>query len=225
MSEYLPFRIVVSAPPNHVINIALLNHLPNRNKPALSSLSLDGYQALVDNKLSFRVSSGRRQDLRRQSLINLYNTVAIMSLLSRLITSLGLILLSHAYVTVYYPPLPKPSLSYPPYPHIYSEPEHYKLTTYLIHSGYSAHEHSTLFSKDIPSLPLDIAIETLVGFLLFATGLVLGAEKLKPISWKVWAGQIEREGGGENPFRMYEERPGFWDVRVCGLFLWGESWG
>lgn len=31
----------------------------------------------------------------------------------------------------------------------------------------------------------------------------------------MWAGQIEKEGGGENPFRMYEDRPGFWDVRVC----------
>ncbi|KAK2760740.1 hypothetical protein FQN54_001976 [Arachnomyces sp. PD_36] len=98
-----------------------------------------------------------------------------MSLLSRLIAFLGLILLSHA--------------------------------------AYSAHEHSTLYNEDIASLPLDIAIETIIGFLCFATGHVLGAEKLKPISWRVWAGQVEKEGGGENPFRVYEERPGFWDVR------------
>lgn len=54
-------------------------------------------------------------------------------------------------------------------------------------------------------------------------GLVLGAEKLKPISWSEWAGQIEREGGARNPFRRLEERYGFWDVRVSflpGDWLW-----
>lgn len=43
---------------------------------------------------------------------------------------------------------------------------------------------------------------------------MLGAEKLKPISWSEWAGQIEREGGGRNPYRNLEERYGFWDIRV-----------
>lgn len=47
--------------------------------------------------------------------------------------------------------------------------------------------------------------------------------KLKPIVWKVWAGNIERSGaagGGEdgkhfvgNPFSALESRPGFVDVR------------
>jgi hypothetical protein len=50
-------------------------------------------------------------------------------------------------------------------------------------------------------------------------GLVLGAEKLMPITWSAWAGQIEREGGARNPYRGLEERVGFWDVRVSFLLL------
>ena len=61
-------------------------------------------------------------------------------------------------------------------------------------------------------------------------GVVLGADKLKPISWRVWAGRIEkeeRENGGEgnlgkgkgavggNPFAELEVRSGFMDIRVC----------
>jgi len=86
--------------------------------------------------------------------------------------------------------------------------------------GYSAHEHSTLYSNarsslpSSPALPLDITIETLVAVLLVSSALVLGAEKLKPISWNVWAGEIEREGGSRNPYNVLEYRPGFWDVRV-----------
>lgn len=64
-------------------------------------------------------------------------------------------------------------------------------------------------------MPLDITIETLVAVVLVSTGIVLGAEKLKPISWSAWAGQIEKEGGSRNPYRGVEERLGFWDVRVC----------
>lgn len=45
-------------------------------------------------------------------------------------------------------------------------------------------------------------------------GLVLGAEKLKPISWRDWAGAIERDGGARNPYMSLEERYGFWDIRV-----------
>lgn len=45
-------------------------------------------------------------------------------------------------------------------------------------------------------------------------GLVLGAEDLKPISWRVWAGQVEREGGGAGPFQGLEDRVGFVDIRV-----------
>ncbi|GAD98337.1 conserved hypothetical protein [Paecilomyces variotii No. 5] len=89
----------------------------------------------------------------------------------------------------------------------------------LAHAGYSAHEHSTLYSNARSStspssaLPLDITIETLVAVVFVSIGLVLGAEKLKPISWSEWAGQIEREGGGRNPYRNLEERYGFWDIR------------
>ena len=91
---------------------------------------------------------------------------------------------------------------------------------WLVPRGYSAHEHSTLYSNarsslpSSPTLPLDITIEALAAVLLVSSGLVLGAEKLKPISWNVWAGEIEREGGSRNPYNALEYRPGFWDVRV-----------
>lgn len=49
---------------------------------------------------------------------------------------------------------------------------------------------------------------------IVSIGLVLGAEKLKPISWRDWAGEIERDGGAGNPYLSLEERYGFWDVRV-----------
>lgn len=54
--------------------------------------------------------------------------------------------------------------------------------------------------------------------IVVSAGLVLGAEKLKPISWRDWAGEIEREGGTRNPYMGLEERYGFWDIRVS-LFL------
>lgn len=57
-------------------------------------------------------------------------------------------------------------------------------------------------------------METLVSLVVVSLGLVLGAEKLKPISWSEWAGAIEREGGARNPYRRLEERYSFWDVRV-----------
>jgi membrane magnesium transporter 1 len=58
-------------------------------------------------------------------------------------------------------------------------------------------------------------------------GLVLNTAPLRPIRWRVWAGQIEREGeqafknaNGEvakeyvgNPFKLLETRPGFVDIR------------
>ncbi|KAL1953555.1 hypothetical protein VTO42DRAFT_2611 [Malbranchea cinnamomea] len=98
-----------------------------------------------------------------------------MALISRLVTTIGLILLAHA--------------------------------------GYSAHEHSLLYGTT-HALPQDITLETLLAIVLVTTGLVLGAEKLKPISWSVWAGEIEQRGGADNPFRGIEERIGFWDVRA-----------
>lgn len=97
-----------------------------------------------------------------------------------------------------------------------------------INRGYSAHEHTTLYSNVARTgataatppnyfgavVPLDITIEALVSVILVSTGLVLGAEKLKPITHGAWAGQIEREGGARNPYKNLEIRSGFWDVRV-----------
>jgi hypothetical protein len=85
-----------------------------------------------------------------------------------------------------------------------------------LHSGYSAHEHSILYGG-IHALPHDITLETLVSVALVMTGLIFGAEKLRPISWSVWAGEIESKGGSENPFRGLEERVGFLDIRVGGF--------
>jgi len=88
----------------------------------------------------------------------------------------------------------------------------------LVHAGYSAHEFSTVYGHQHPTgssiLPLDIQIETVVSVLLVSLGLVAGAERLKPISWSKWAGNIEREGGGANPFLGLEERAGFLDIRA-----------
>ncbi|RDW66205.1 hypothetical protein BP6252_09840 [Coleophoma cylindrospora] len=114
---------------------------------------------------------------------------------------------------------------------------------FLTHAGYSAHEHSALYSTSaatlasisshggttptVASLPLDISIETIVAIFMICLGLVLGTPELRPIQWRVWAGKIEREGedgfiGGDgevekdyvgNPFRALESRPGFVDIR------------
>lgn len=77
------------------------------------------------------------------------------------------------------------------------------------------------------SLPVDVAIETVVATVVVCFGLVLGSPILRPIQWRVWAGKIEREGeagflsgSGDvekdyagNPFRVLESRPGFIDIR------------
>ncbi|KAM7197638.1 Magnesium transporter [Naviculisporaceae sp. PSN 640] len=109
----------------------------------------------------------------------------------------------------------------------------------LAHACYSAQEHSALQSlkaatssltspaATTASLPIDIAIETVIATLIVLLGLVLGTKPLRPIQWRVWAGKIEREGEegfvdneGEvikeyigNPFRIFETRPGFVDIR------------
>ncbi|KAJ2987791.1 hypothetical protein NUW58_g4314 [Xylaria curta] len=108
-------------------------------------------------------------------------------------------------------------------------------------SCYSAYEHSALQSHRAASLsslistqstvasslPIDIAIETIVATFIICLGLVSGASQLRPIQWRVWAGKIEQEGeagfmnnSGEvekdfmgNPFRLLESRPGFIDIR------------
>jgi membrane magnesium transporter 1 len=117
------------------------------------------------------------------------------------------------------------------------------LTSLLIYSCYSAHEHSALHSTStaslssltshgaaastVASLPIDISIETIVAVFTICLGLVLGTPELRPIEWRVWAGKIEREGekgfsSGDgqvdkdymgNPFRVLESRPGFVDIR------------
>ncbi|KAF7168439.1 hypothetical protein CNMCM5623_001492 [Aspergillus felis] len=89
----------------------------------------------------------------------------------------------------------------------------------LAHAGYSAHEHTVLYSNvrlssASTALPHDIVIEALVSLVIVSAGLVLGTEKLKPISWSEWAGEIEREGGAKNPYLRLEERYSFWDIRA-----------
>lgn len=116
-----------------------------------------------------------------------------------------------------------------------------KLTQLVRFSCYSAHEHSALQAHRaaslasltasqagiLTSLPIDIAIETVVATFVVVFGLVLNTAPLRPIRWRVWAGQIEREGeqafknaNGEvakeyvgNPFKLLETRPGFVDIR------------
>lgn len=83
-------------------------------------------------------------------------------------------------------------------------------------SAYSAHEFSAIATKIHvkPDLPLDIKLETLTAVFLACFGLVLGSEPLKPIAWKVWAGNVEKAGGAANPFRVLEDRPNFLDIRA-----------
>ena len=104
------------------------------------------------------------------------------------------------------------------------------LTVLKIHRCYSAYEHSALHTiashqstvasssaLQSPSigLPLDISIETILSVVFICVGLVLGAEELKPISWRLWAGKVARESGGGGPFQGLEDRFGFVDIRVC----------
>ncbi len=106
----------------------------------------------------------------------------------------------------------------------------------ILPSVYSAHEHTTAFTNT--PLPLDITLELLVGVLLLSTGIVISADKLRPIQYTKWAGQISRDGRhGEGKYtREGEEilsegdpysflgldggingkgegRRGFWDVK------------
>lgn len=105
-------------------------------------------------------------------------------------------------------------------------------------SVYSAHEFSLIprnptvstpgtahtSSSSQTSLPLDITIETLASVLILCIGVVLGAQELKPIQWRVWAGRMEREKRGvqkdldsgfvENPYRALDDRAGFLDIRA-----------
>ncbi|KAJ9157770.1 hypothetical protein NKR23_g96 [Pleurostoma richardsiae] len=124
-----------------------------------------------------------------------------MTLISKAITTFGLVLLAHA---------------------CYSAQEHTALQSLRATSA-----SLTSATSASTSLPLDISIETIVGLATATLGLVLGTPNLRPIQWRVWAGKIEREGeqgflksSGEverdyvgNPFRILETRPGFVDIR------------
>ena len=100
---------------------------------------------------------------------------------------------------------------------------------------YSAYEHSLSHSPsdldikpDLASLPTDIVIETIFSVSLLCVGIVLASPPLRPIEWRVWAEQVEKDerrpkgqrlfesDGGVvpiNPYRWLEERKGFWDVK------------
>lgn len=98
----------------------------------------------------------------------------------------------------------------------------------LAHACYSAYEHSALHAispqqsvasskaSQSPSvgLPPDISIETIISVVFICVGLVIGAEELKPISWRVWAGKVERESGRGGPFQGLEDRLSFVDIRA-----------
>lgn len=85
-----------------------------------------------------------------------------------------------------------------------------------MYSAYSAQEFSAAAARlHLPTgLPLDIKLETIFAVVTACFGLILGAEPLKPIAWNVWAGNIEKEGGAANPFRAFEERPNYIDIRA-----------
>ncbi|KAL9609330.1 MAG: hypothetical protein Q9167_005896 [Letrouitia subvulpina] len=116
-----------------------------------------------------------------------------MTFLSRALTLLGLLLLSHA-----------PSLTCS----CYSAYEHASLHT--VTQSSSSQRQDPLST----SLPLDISLETVVSVLVICLGLVLGAEELRPVSWRVWAGKIQRETGKAGPFEGLEDRVGFMDIRA-----------
>lgn len=102
-------------------------------------------------------------------------------------------------------------------------------------SVYSAYEFSLIPVSTPPAprtgsldphitLPLDIVLETLASVLVLCVGIVMAAPDLKPIQWRVWAGQIEKEklgelknlddGPGGNPYFGLEKRSGFLDIRA-----------
>lgn len=84
----------------------------------------------------------------------------------------------------------------------------------------SSSVHSTASSSPAPTaLPFDISIETVLSVVLICAGLVMDAEQLKPIRWRVWAGQVEKESGGGGPFQGLENRVGFMDIRVRISYL------
>lgn len=64
-----------------------------------------------------------------------------------------------------------------------------------------------------------MAFEALISVFLLCVGVVLNSsQELKPISWSVWSGQLERERGG-GPYSYLEERLGFLDIRVSAIMI------
>ncbi|KAI1214054.1 magnesium transporter [Annulohypoxylon truncatum] len=126
-----------------------------------------------------------------------------MTMISKLTTAFGLVLLADACYSAY---------------------EHSVLQA---HRAASLSSLTTSHNAPSSTLPIDITIETIVATLVVCLGMVLGTSNLRPIQWRVWAGKIEREGeagfldgNGElekdyvgNPFRLLESRPGFVDIR------------
>lgn len=136
-------------------------------------------------------------------------TLSRMAVLYNLLNAFGLALLAHSYA----PLIITISL---------------RLTKLTHPSVYSAHEHTVLHAHTSPltsttpesasstgqsSLPLDIVIELLVAVFVLCLGIVGSSMALKPIEWRKWAGEVEKSARAENPFRILEERTGFWDVR------------
>lgn len=160
-----------------------------------------------------------------------------MALSSRVLLIIGTILLAHAYVSP-------------------SDSTTQQSADQSSYSCYSAQEFSSLApnnrrSSNLPgsieslalpavtassvtqltALPLDIIIETLVSVALLCVAIVIGAEELKPINWRVWAGNIEkqrleRKSGADDLGKMREEgyewlengkRKGFLDIRVSSV--------
>ncbi len=129
------------------------------------------------------------------------------SFLSRPLTVLGLILLSHAYEILRTLKCSSKANILSRFRRCYSAYEHSCLPS-------TAYQASTLAQSPSSNLPLDISIETILSVIFICVGLVVGAEDLKPISWRVWAGKVERESGGGGPFQGSEDRMGFVDIRV-----------
>jgi membrane magnesium transporter 1 len=78
-------------------------------------------------------------------------------------------------------------------------------------------------ASPLSALPLDITIETIVSVGLLCLAIVLGAEELKPISWRVWAGKVEKDKESKKEIGKTQEdgylwlepgkRKGFVDIR------------
>ncbi|KAI9676983.1 MAG: hypothetical protein M1817_006822 [Caeruleum heppii] len=143
-----------------------------------------------------------------------------MTLLSKTLNTLGCLLLMHACYSAHeHSSLPTISSTIPS-----------SNTASAYASSPSSSSATSTLSDNLTSttaLPLDIVLETLLSVTLIMLGLVLGSPPLKPVQWRVWAGQLEREGTGMvkgghgevkgpvgNPYRGLESRVGFVDIRA-----------